>query len=378
LAGAAVVPLAAWGAMAMVMPASTALRGVLGAMPNLFDSQIVHMAFYRMVMGTDDIGGNSRLLLVWSFYLGLFVVVLAGAALACTGPAQKHRSTSLWLGAAVALGLWVFRGDIGSGWIEMARPLPLVMLVAGLVLLASACRARHDPLLAERRLRQLSLVAFAGLLLLKIVLNTRIFDYGFILAMPACLLVVVILLEWIPRAVTRMGGTGLVFAAPALGALAVAVAAYLTVQTHLKVLKTHPVADPRGGVIVSDEYGAMFNRILDQLRSTARPGQTLVVLPEGVMVNYLAGLRNPTPYITCAPLEMKMFSQGRVLDAFRSHPPDFIVLMPTDLSLWGYRRFRDYAPDLDAWITANYGTAWQASVTIRDKKQTCVLLRKLP
>jgi heme exporter protein B len=70
----------------------------------------------------------------------------------------------------------------------MLRPLPLVLLLAILVMATRWITGRET---TDRALPRLSLTVFALALLLKIVLNVRAFHYGFALAMPATLVLVV-------------------------------------------------------------------------------------------------------------------------------------------------------------------------------------------
>jgi hypothetical protein len=54
---------------------------------------------------------------------------------------------------------------------------------------------------------------------------------------------------------------------------------------------------------------------------------TLLVLPEGVGVNYWLRKENPTPYNLFLPTEIDAFGEESMLRALRAHPPDFIVVM---------------------------------------------------
>ena len=87
----------------------------------------------------------------------------------------------------------------------------------------------------------------------------------------------------------------------------------------------------------------------------ARP--TLAALPEGDMLNYLARLRNPTPYSTFMPPEVMLLGQSNMIDAFRKSPPDLILLVHRNASDYDVPWFgRDYAVELWSWIQENYRT----------------------
>jgi hypothetical protein len=111
-------------------------------------------------------------------------------------------------------------------------------------------------------------------------------------------------------------------------------------------------ADVRGRIV-----GDALRWIEERARGAAQP-PTLAVLPEGVMLNYLARLENPTPYVNIMPPELAMFGERAILDAFRATPPDLVLIAHKDTSEYGAPFFaRDYGRELGAWITANYEVA---------------------
>jgi hypothetical protein len=76
-------------------------------------------------------------------------------------------------------------------WLSLGRPLPFFMLLF-LVFLSIQIfknRSRIEP----RIITQWVLVLFSLMLLMKILLNAHIYHYGFVLALPATLVMVVLL-----------------------------------------------------------------------------------------------------------------------------------------------------------------------------------------
>jgi hypothetical protein len=330
--------------------------------------------------GTADSAGNIGKMLRIALYLALFFSLPAGIAKICKGPSRKYRPLTISLGAIAGLGVWLSWKEklIFQGWLEIARPLPLVMLGVGAILLAELVRYRSRPELAQRRIRQLSLVILAEALLAKIILSVHLAQYGFALAMPSALLVVVVLIEWIPRWIRRSGGAPWVFAAPAMAAIAVGLVIHLQIESVFLARKTFPLKDPRGGSILADaERGKEVSEILQQLSAVAAPGQTLAVLPEGVMINYLSRMPNPTPYINFMPPEFVIFGEEEMVHAFRRRPPDFVLVMRRNVAEYGYHRFgQDYGQDLFGWIKDNYQPIWPPAVELSDDKTLAVLLKK--
>jgi len=245
-------------------------------------------------------------------------------------------------------------------------------------LLVSFLRSRNDPARCNILIRRLSLLVLALALLSKIILNARIHHYGFALAMPACLLLVIILLNWIPELISRLGGAGWIFRAAALAMLMSMTAAYLSIHHHYIQLKTVPVADNRCGILLADRRGEYLNATIERIRSSLEPGQTMAVLPEGVMLNYLCRTPNPTPYVNFMPLEIALFGEDRILAAFDAHPPDFVVLVHKNTLEYGYRFFgQDYGRALFGWVNQHYQPVFRAgAMPFQDDRFGILLLQK--
>ena len=61
-------------------------------------------------------------------------------------------------------------------------------------------------------------------------LNVRLVQYGFVLAMPATLVLIVAALDWLPSVVQRTGGSAAAFAAAMLALIAALVASELQIR----------------------------------------------------------------------------------------------------------------------------------------------------
>jgi hypothetical protein len=79
------------------------------------------------------------------------------------------------------------------------------------------------------------------------------------------------------------------------------------------------------------------------------------VLPEGVMLNYLARIPNPTPFINFMPPEFLLFGGNNWLTSFQNNPPKLIVFIPKDTSEYGLGEFGvGYGRLLAKWGSENY------------------------
>lgn len=352
VAGLAIPPATAFGLLALAMPARQALVGVLGSWPVAVRSDMRGLAFYAAGQGLYHPWEN---VLAMFRAVGLYCVVLVPAGIIGLGmrrPGQHRAVVATVLLVATIVLFWLARSEID--WLGIARPLPLLLVVAMGWLGVGFWRHRREPVAQGRFAIEASLVIFAVVLLAKMILNARIIHYGFVLAMPGTMVLIVAAIDWIPAAIERRGGYGMAFAAGAAGLLTVTSLVYLGVQSYWIVQKYECVGTG-SDAFLADSRGAFVSGVVEQIRLRSSPGTTLAVLPEGVMINCLAGLRNPTSHINFMPVELMLFGEEAIAESFESHPPDLIALVHKDTSELGVRFFgRDYGRRLAGWIGEHY------------------------
>jgi hypothetical protein len=83
---------------------------------------------------------------------------------------------------------------------------------------------------------------------------------------------------------------------------------------------------------------------------------TMVVMPEGVSLNYFTAFPNPTAYYLFTPPEIGSPEvERKMMRELAAAPPDYLVLTSRDLSEYGRRGIGlDYALELGDWIRATY------------------------
>jgi hypothetical protein len=354
----ALIPVAAaFAALCTAMDPAGALRGTLGGWPYVVEERITSLAFYRWVMGTDHPEQNLGKLLAWTGrWLAVFAPA-AVAALAWRGRATKPGAFVAGLaGAAVAAAVLLALRPSPEGWIEAGRPLPLFALACLAVAFVAAWRTRDDPRDRDRAVLAAGFALYALVLLSKIGLHARINMYGFALAMPSTMLLVAALVGWIPGRIERAGGLGAIFRGFALGALAVAVFAHLSIMETFVSRKTVRVGEGKDAFL-ADGRGAYVNAAVAAVKKKLAPGDTLAALPEGVMINYLVRAKAPARYINYMPPELLMFGEDAILADFRRSPPDFVAIVHKSTAEYGLPWFGvDYGARLMAFVREKYAT----------------------
>jgi hypothetical protein len=168
-------------------------------------------------------------------------------------------------------------------------------------------------------------------LLGKIMLYPRLSHYGFVLAMPATILIVTLFVWLIPKFLRRLCGGGDLFRKVAVAMVLMDISFYL-IGSHMFYSRKDYVVGSDNDAIVTygpqwDLTGDVVTRTLQRIQLLMPPDATFVALPEGVMLNYLSRRSNPTPYVNFMPPEIIMFGEAAILESFKTHPPDFILLV---------------------------------------------------
>jgi hypothetical protein len=339
-----------------------AFRAVGGAYAVLTAGGVVDNAFYVWGMGLDDVRGNLLAA------LKLFAAMAAGGAAIAGIDLLTRKRKRLHAILAVTLAIAALAASLSepalSVWLEIGRPLPLIAILAWIGLIVMRRRQRNDPAGAAKLIPLVLWAAFATVLLGKTILNTKVYHYGFFLAAPAGLMLVVCLLWLAPRLIDRMPERGLVFRAVALAAI-IGGAASLGRLSYIHCgAKNFPVGK-NGDLIMTfppalHPAGLAVAQTLEQIDANMPAGATFIALPEGVMLNYLSRRANPTPYINFMAIEMLSFGEDAMLAGMQQRPPDFVLLVHKNTSEYGVGLFGTdprYGQKIMSWVNAEYEPA---------------------
>jgi hypothetical protein len=344
-------PVLACAMLASAMPFDQAVRGTLGSWMYVGDSALRGLPFYRVVMGTNKIGLNLSLMAKWS---GLVLLFMAPALMASWFVRWPRARLALGGVAAVlgAAALWWTRDNFA--WEQVARPLPLIVLAALASSIAVVYRVRNDAARFHSAILRVMFIVFAGGMLLKMILNARFGHYGFALAAPASVVAIAALMDWLPAWFDVRGRTGWILRGASMGAIAV----WLLAMQHYCIwsgVPAIPLGQDRDWFYADQPRAEVVTSVLENLRKFMKPGSTMTVLPEGVMLNYLARRPAGTPYFNFLPAELAMFGEPTMLAALQAAPPDYIAIVHRDSPEYGTRFFgRDFGISIDRWIAQNY------------------------
>ena len=323
-------------------------RAVIFAWVPLLEHSVQKDVYYRWCLGLDAPGLNLRLMvtqfLVVAAVTGIYAFFLRG---------KRGANKLLQLLLITPLFVLASRWD----WTEAGRALPLL----GVTLCVLLCVKYKELAVVNAPVFPLLWGVFALGLLAKLGLFSRIWHYGFALAMPAFAGAVYLLLWLVPWWLEKYGVQRRILRAT-FGAVLMLGFVFLFMQSAL--VYRHKTLAVGGGADRMLTYepnfnltGAAMRSSLEWLEKNAPPGATLAVLPEGAMVNYLSRRTNPTPYLNWSPPEVEVFGLGNMTAAVEGAAPDYIMLVQRDSAEYGLKFFGqqpEYGQALMQWIERNY------------------------
>jgi hypothetical protein len=362
-------PAAAFGLLATALPAREAFLATLGPFrPDVLLGGAARNVFFTDLMGiTHPMRSLARIALVGAVYAAFLVPAWLVAR---TTPPRRERLAAAGTAAVGVLALALLAPRIP--WLACALPFPFLVLA----LAASTARRLAGAVSAEEAARErlrLALSALALTFSAKIGLACVLHHYGFVLAMPAALLLADAALEVVPRGLPSPW----VFRSAALTALAAISAAFLSLSRAQYAAKTVQVG---GGAdaFLADGRGVFVNAALLEIDKAAPPAGTLAAVPEGAMLSYLARRRNPTSYTNLMPPEVLTFGDARIAAAFRARPPDIVAVVHKSTAEWGLPYFgRDYGREIAEVVNALYApVALVGAPPLRDERFGIAILRR--
>ena len=343
-----VPPLAALLLLASAMSVGEAFTSTLGGWVHVTNKELTALPFYSDGRGTQDLAASLTAIAKWTGWFLLVLVPCLFASKFTAGLGRTgRRSCELGLACVVALAVW----DLPIG-ISFSPILLFVLAVSvGFVI---RFQRRRD----ELAILGLVLCALALGLLPKILFNVRFHQYGFGLAFPATLLSVVGLLCWVPRCLERRGWAGGVFRGGGFGLLTILLVGCLKIVGIYFDQKTAVQGGEHETFHCRDSaYTQPTKYVMPWLLKNTNPEDTLLVLPEGISINYFTRRVNPTRQINFMPPEVIMYGEDRVLADLKSSPADYVVLVHRITGEYGsdYAMFgTHYGRDIMQWVAENY------------------------
>lgn len=347
--------LVAFAVLARDLPAGAAARATLGGWAHLGNAELRAQPFYLRLAGRDFPWRNLRLDLLWSAGAAALVgaFTLAAWRLPAARDTRAARIFAALAGAAAIAGL-----SAAVGIQDVARALPGALLV----LLAIALRR-------WRRTREVSSADALGLAVLGLAFLAKqglapgIPHYGFVLALPAALAATALVVGVLPEALRVHARAGGFLRAAMLGGSLALVAGHVAWshrRYHGDLARDHVVGAGEDRLRAGSR-GPVVAATLEEVDELLPPDGTVLVLPEGVMLNWLLRRRTPTRFLNFMPPELLIWDEALVVRELEESPPDAVVFLHKDTGEYGVPPFGRgrYGSRLRAWVEGRYARSWR-------------------
>ena len=354
LAGGAALPIALFAVLlAGEMPLADVARGLAGNWL-YFGASWTDDPFYRFGSGLD------RPLEGALAGLGATALLALGGALGVALDRWIRRPGAFVL---LTIGFGAFAlGAVAvepGRWLRGARALPFATAALTLTFSFLAWRGAAG---SEARIRAGGLAIWGGWatgLLLKMWLVARVEHYGFVLAMPATLLLVAVAVGVGPRALAaRSPGSGRVARALAVGVVSAGTLAAVALSFHQYGPKDFAVGSGGDRLLFTREIGAELVSVLERIDATTPPGSSVLVLPEGASLNYWSRRPLPSRHYLFIPTELEAYGgEQHVLRELERDPPAAVVLAARDYHEFGGGAFGSEPRTGEAllrWVRSRY------------------------
>ena len=309
--------------------------------------------FTRGIAGLGNIIQNLKDIMItvlyYAFLIGAFFAV--GLGFSKVTVSSKIKKTSLFIIAFLfAATLAVFFQIRFFHYGMQYRCLPLICL--GLCVLG--CRrycAGVDP---GRFLFLTVFSLFSFLLLTRMLLNVWAEHYGFYLVSAGLLCYFFFFFAEIPK-LFKKKEIRRIYVVGFLALVMSFAISRLNISNYFYESRTSKVSFPRGLMYVRPGYYNVID-FLDYMRSNTEKSASMVVFPEGAMLNFISERDTPLRYLSFLPVDFfRPDFEKDVIRQLEEKKIKYIAILPRDTSEYGPARFGiDYAQSLMAYIANKY------------------------
>jgi hypothetical protein len=330
------------------------LRSTAFAWAPVLNHSFANDAYYKWCLGLDHPFANCLRMVTQ------FILIAAVTALYAAFFRQKIVS-SLDRIIALTVSAFLLATVSGMDW-AVDLFLPLTSLTS-CILLWKNYKKRETQ---NRLVFPLIWSVFGLVLLAKLGFFGRILHYGFVLGMPAFISMIYLLFWFSPEVLEKHGVQYQPFRRLVWWVVIFICLQLLTTDIINYRKLTFAVGYGGDEIITAntatDQRGPALAAAISEINKNVAPDDTLAIVPEGAMVNYLCRRVNPTGYPVWLPPEIEAFGQTNMVNAFEQHSPDYILLLHRSVREYHLKYFGQqpqYGQALMRWIRQNYDVVFQ-------------------
>ena len=356
--------LGTWGIFCIYLTPKEAMEAAWACFL-IFQSSTISTPFQLETLGVDNIKGN----IIRHFMAAGAAACLFGGLALVLRPLKKY----YFLAGSVIIVLAVFISN-RMEWAQLGFVLIEILLVAGIYTMyenqtkSLGAQAGHGrnlrPILAidsPIAWARLVLVVGALAMLARMPLNTRIYHYGFYQAMLAGVVCFAFLFGIAPRLAGKCYASRLVFFLALIGVATMGSWQLIKINNFRYGWKTISLDGSLDSLVVDDysiyPAGMLMGVAAKYLKPIVNKNDRLMVVPEGVMLNYWLRLKGATSMVSYSP-EIYVPQRDVIWSELLKNPPKYVIgvtrmsIREYNIPHYGYNA--GSGKDLVDWIGKNY------------------------
>ena len=275
---------------------------------------------------------------------------------------RLQRNRLGWLvAAALAIAVGVLSVVFKLHWLNVGKCLLGLTAIWLAIQVIAWVRSRKGEDLPVGALEmRLLLGVAAGAMMARMVLNGRVYQFGFYQAALAAVVVVAALVDEVPNW-KSLSVAGRIAVRVAVGVLLFSGVGLFALQNFLLYQQVDfSIGEGRDRFLVYGPklfpQGRVAANVIGELRKVG-DGRQLLVLPEGFMLNYLARMRSPLPHFYYYSVVTADGREAQLVKTLAERPPEWVIVSNRDLTEYGITHWGERSgagKDLLEWVAANY------------------------
>ncbi|MBN2036999.1 MAG: glycosyltransferase family 39 protein [Chitinispirillaceae bacterium] len=362
------------------LPVKEALHAVIAAWDGLGSAQnMIGSKFYADIMGLDFpyLNGAKALIEFIVVVAYLFCVVMISKFF---DKYKKKKGVVIICVSILCVMLsLVFFADV----YKIGRSLPIVtILIIGLLVWFCFFSPGIEYTKRIGYWRMILFGVFSLFMLAKMFLNCRLYHYGFYLGLPAVVIATAAVMYYSPRWLKLKPVAGLLYRTIASLAVAVFIVLFIHLSDFFYKQKTFLIGTGEDAFLTFAPHLMMQTGPIDEalrwINANIDKKETLVVIPEGVMLNFLTKRANPTRFVNFMVPELAFFREDTILSSFRKNNPDYFVIIDKKYNEYGVGEFgsNGYGEKISNWINDNYQSVYVLNFMVKNKRMFFIIIFK--
>ena len=127
---------------------------------------------------------------------------------------------------------------------------------------------------------------------------------------------------------------------------------YINANFHMLSHAEGKIQTPKGTVYTSKDLAESTNELIKYLNNT---DGNAVIFPEGMTVNFLAGVRSDDFYNSLLPLYIETFTEEKIIEHYKNKMPEYIIFNNLNMKDYYFQYIcNDYALNFCGFVQKNY------------------------